>query len=351
MQNNHGPQSSNDEIDLYEIFQEMFSQKRLILLITVTCLLAAVIYAYLAKPVYEARAYVLPPKQSDIVALNFGRDKKSDMDPFTVKEVYSVYLRNLQSESLKRELFLSMYLPTLTEAEQKQSQEILYTQFTSKLSIAPSSKELPDRYSVSFQGRKASQIAEWVDIYVKKAGEAAKQEIIQNAQREAQVRAGDLERQISIRRDKGLAIREDWIIKLKEALRVAEEINLEKPLIISGNLSAEMSGSMEGQLIYMRGTKALKAEIENLETRKMEDPFIDGLRSLESRLEYFKGMKVTPESISVYRMDGAIYSPDFPIKPNKMLIMLQGLFIGVVLSLFIAFVRVFIAKGRAKALS
>ena len=351
MQNNHGPQSSNDEIDLYEIFQEMFSQKRLILLITVTCLLAAVIYAYLARPVYEARAYVLPPKQSDIVALNFGRDKKSDMDPFTVKEVYSVYLRNLQSESLKRELFLSMYLPALTEAEQKQSQEILYTQFTSKLSIAPSSKELPDRYSVSFQGRSASQIAEWVDIYVKKAGEAAKQEIIQNAQREAQVRAGDLERQISIRRDKGLAIREDWIIKLKEALRVAEEINLEKPLIISGNLSAEMSGSMEGQLIYMRGTKALKAEIENLETRKMEDPFIEGLRSLESRLEYFKGMKVTPESISVYRMDGAIYSPDFPIKPNKMLIMLQGLFIGVVLSLFIAFVRVFIAKGRAKALS
>ena len=147
-------------------------------------------------------------------------------------------------------------------------------------------------------------------------------------------------------------IRQDSITRLREALAVAEAIGLENPPIISGNLSAEVSADMDGQLTYMRGSKALKAEIHNLETRKSNDPFIGQLRELQNKQSFYKDLQVSPDTVSVYRQDGPIEQPDRPIKPKKDLIMLLGLFLGCVLGFMIALVRrSFERRGYIKAYS
>src|SRR5690606_16429924 len=109
--------STGDEIDLFGLIEGLWKQKVLIIVTTVVVTAIAVAYALLAKPVYEAKVFVQPPTQNDISPLNYGRGGNTGLSMLTVKDVYDIYLRNLQSESLRREFFRNVYLPSLPEEE------------------------------------------------------------------------------------------------------------------------------------------------------------------------------------------------------------------------------------------
>lgn len=53
--------------------------------------------------------------------------------------------------------------------------------------------------------------------------------------------------------------------------------------MISGQVSEQLSAIMNGSLMYMRGSKALRGEIEALESRVSDDPFIPALRTLQEQ--------------------------------------------------------------------
>lgn len=337
-----------DEIDLFELVVALWAQKLLIIGVALVAALAAATYAFFSTPVYEARVYLQPPTLNGIADFNYGRTTDSELTPFTINDVYEVFTRNLQSESLRRTFFNEVYLPSLPASERGGSQDILYAGFLGTLAIGLPSKEQPDRYSVIVQGEDPAQITNWVKDFAARAGAAAEKEMISNATREAEVRARNLGQQISTLQETESRIRQDSITRLREALTVAEAIGLQNPPIISGNLSAEISAGMDGQLTYMRGSKALKAEIQNLESRKSDDPFIGRLRTLQIKQSFYTDLTVSPDTVSVYRQDGPIEQPDRPIKPKKGLIILLGLVLGGMLGFMIALVRYFVRarKGR-----
>jgi chain length determinant protein (polysaccharide antigen chain regulator) len=173
--------------------------------------------------------------------------------------------------------------------------------------------------------------------------------MITNVTREAEVRARNIGQQISILRQTESGVRSDSISRLQEALRVAQSIGLEEPPIISGNVAAEVNATMDGQLTYMRGTKALSAEIKNLQDRKSDDPFIKNLRMLEIKKFFYEDLQIDPSSVSVYRQDGSIEIPDDPIKPKKMLCIGLGVIGGMLLGLLFGLVRYL--WGRRRSLS
>lgn len=86
--------------------------------------------------------------------------------------------------------------------------------------------------------------------------------------------------------------RKDQIHQLKEALNIAISLNIKEPLpgvslssSTSPMLYAEITtSSNEPSPLYLRGEKALRAEIKELETRPSDDPFIVELRPLLDRL-------------------------------------------------------------------
>ena len=57
---------------------------------------------------------------------------------------------------------------------------------------------------------------------------------------------------------------------------------------------------------YQRGSKALMAEVEALESRSSDDAFISDLRSLQMRYSLYRKLNVDSESISVYRQEGSV---------------------------------------------
>lgn len=336
-----------DEIDLLEMGQALWAKKTLIILVTVVVTALAVVYAYVAQPVYESRLFLQPPTYNDIAEINYGRTKGEDLDPFSVKDVYALYIRNLQSEQLRQSFFDDVYLPSLEESQRSGSRDLLYAKFGNIISVAPITGS-PDRYSVSVQSSEAEKASSWAQLYASKAGDAAERELIRNVTREARVRARNIDQQIASIRESTAEERKDSIVRLREALRVAESIGLENPPIISGNLTPEISAKMDGPLTYMRGAKALRGEIKNLEERASNDPFIGNLRGLQSRLDFYKQLNVDPSEISMYRQDGNIEQPDQPIKPKKLLIIVLGIVAGLMAGLAMALVSFFMASEKRK---
>lgn len=337
-----------EEIDLLELIQALWVQKFLIIGVTLLVTLAGGAYAFLSKPVYEARVYLQPPTFNGIAEFNYGRTKEAELSPFTVKDVYDVFARNLQSESLRRKFFEGVYLPSLDESQRKGSRDSLYADFSKTLVIEAPTRDAVDRYSVTVQSTDPVQAAEWVKNYATRAGAAAEKEMIRNVTREAEVRARNLGQQITTLQENGKKTLEDSTVQLREALRIAEAIGLENPPIISGDVSSEVSASMNGQLTYMRGAKALRAEIKNLEVRKSNDPFIDKLRTLQIKQSFYQDLSVSPDTVAVYRQDGSIEQPDKPIKPKKALILIIALLLGGALGVIAATVRYFIRRGISR---
>lgn len=323
--------SKDDEVDIFELLKKLWGQRLVIILVTLVVTALAAAYAYFATPIYEARLYSDPPSRNDVSALNYGRGGVSGLSLVEPTDVYSVYLRHLHSESLRRDFFREYYLPMVTSGGAPSSVDTLYRRFNQILKVVPVSGST-NRFYVLSQLSDPVQAVEWVTRYAGMAVDRAKQEILKGAHGEAQAKADSLEREIAAQRETVQLQRKDRIAQLTEALRVARSVNLENPPIISNNLSSEM----EGSLMYMRGAKALEAELSNLRERGSDDPFIAGLRSKQESLKFYRGLEVLPQAFDVFWQDGLAESPDTPLNPRKAMIIVFGILAGLALGVLVA---------------
>ncbi|WHS61988.1 Wzz/FepE/Etk N-terminal domain-containing protein [Pseudomonas sp. G2-4] len=338
MQNNPVEVRSSDEIDLIELVCGLWAQKWLIVGIALLVTAGAAAYAFVSKPIYESKLFIMPPTQNGIAELNYGRGgKNSDLEPYSIQYVYDVFARNLQGESLRQSFFNDIYLPSLDESQRKGALDRLYGRFSRELVIKGPGKDTPDRFSVTVQGGDPARVTEWAKAYVTRASEAAESELIKNVTTEASVKARNLEQRIVSLRETAQRVREDRIQQLREALKIAEAIGLTTPTINS-SAAVDITVDTGNKMDYQRGSKALNAEIIALESRTSDDAFIANLRSLQMRYNFYRKLNIDPEHISVYRQDGSVEVPESPIKPKKVLIVGLGLFAGLVLGVFIALV-------------
>ncbi|EXF95550.1 chain-length determining protein [Pseudomonas fluorescens HK44] len=350
MQGNNGSARHSDEIDLLELFKALWQQKWLVVVVTLIVTLAAISYVLLVTPVYESKYYISPPTANDIANLNYGRTPGSGLKVFTIDEVYKVFLHNLQSESIRRAFFEKVYLPALGSGDQS-SRERSYETFSKTITIAPLDKDDGGRWSISLADKSSENTKNWVDIFVNLAAKSSEQELIAGVTKEASVRGRDLELQIDTLRESGSKERQDSITQLREALAIAKSSGLENPVVFSGNGVSKLSGNMDGGLAYMRGSKALEAELKALEGRDSNDPFILGLRKLQNQLDFYKGLERGTYEIAVFRHDGILDQPTSPIKPKKPIILVLGALIGALLGCIFALARHFILKRKREEIS
>ena len=337
----------SDEIDLVELIQKLWMKKWLIIGVTLGATLVAAAYAFLSPPVYRAQASVMPPTLSDIAGFNLARNKDIGLEPFKIDDVYRVFTRNLQSEQSKRRFYNEVYLPSLTDNQKKASRDALYKGFLGRLTVTGPTKSQSDRFVLNIEGGDPSEAAQWAEIYIKDVEQRSIEEMLGNAQSEIQVRGRNLTQQIETLRESAKIRREDRLAQLKEALKVAQAVGLENPPMIAGQMNDQLSAIMEGNLTYMRGAKALKAEINALSQRASDDPFVPELRTLQEQHSLYSSLRIQPDRVAVYRLDGAIETPDEPIKPKKMLILVLGLVIGFILGVFAALIQIMLVKSRS----
>lgn len=337
----------SDEIDLIALVQGLWAQKWIIALVTIVVTLGAALYAFLSKPVYEARIGILPPAISDIAVINLPRGEKSGLQAYSTGDIYAVFTRNLLSEGNRRHFFREVYLPSLNNEDRSKSQDALYKAFGNAFKVTTPTKNQP-AYFISVERHVPAQAAEWTMRYLDLVTHKSITEVLDDTKSEIEVRGQQIKQELKTLREFAGIRKNDRLTKLREALAVAESVGLVAPPVISGQIAQQLSAFMNGDLMYMRGTKALSAEIEALENRTSNDPFIPSLRFLEERYSFLNGVQILPENIAVSRMDGAVEIPDAPIKPRKVLILALGILLGGMLGIFIALARLIFSKHFMK---
>lgn len=347
MRNERERLSGSDEIDLIELVQGVWRQKLWVGLVAVPIIAIGFAYIKLVSPVYEAKLYIQPPSQNEIAQLNFGRGEGTGLPTLSAKDVYTIYIRALQSEAVREKFFRNAFLPTLPSQERGSSRDTLYAQFNSMMKVAQAGRDMPDRFVLTARVEDPRLAATWVSSYAEMAADRAKGELLSGVRSDNSIMADNLEQRIRASRASASNQRADQIAQLKESLRVARSIGLEKPPIISGTLSSEVSAGMNGSLTYMRGSKALEGEISNLESRASDDPFIPDLRQMQEKLNFLRNLKIDPSLVAMYQQDGAVAQPDKPIKPRKAVIMLLSIVTGIGLGVLVAIGRDLWLKRKA----
>lgn len=344
MQNSLTPDRS-DEIDLLEILKSLWQEKLIIITTAIVVLLIAAAYAFLSKPVFEAKYFISPPTVDDIANLNYGRTEKSGLKSYSVDDVYKVFLRNLQSESQFRRFFEQVYLPSLGDQASQTHPAVLYSRMSKAITVAAEKKDEMGRWAVTVQDRSAQNSQAWASRYVELASDAAKKELIRNVTKEASVVERNLGLQIDMLRESGKLMRDDTISKLREALAIAKASGLQNSVVFAGGENSGLAGNMADSFSYLRGSKALEAELKNLESRDSNDPFIPGLRELQTQYDFYKRLRGGIYEIAVYRQDGTVDEPLDPVKPKKLMILVLGLGAGILIGSAFALLRSFIRKN------
>lgn len=352
----------SEETDLFDILQSLWDQKFLLGVCIAISTGLALLYAYLSVSVYEAKASLLPPTRGDISGYNLGRSGVSTLKPslqqdqpasglveFTVDDVYAVFTRNLRSESLRKAFFKDTYLPTLPPEKDKKARDKLWDEFDDVLKVInPDPKLRPEYFEVVVEHSNPNTATEWVNLYVMRAAKQSEASMMRSASSEVQTRIGALHNRIEALRMSAERDRIDREAVLREALQIAEAVGLEAPVAPTGRATIEGNlQCMDDGLAYMRGTKALSAELAVLAARKSNDPFIHELSELKTQLAFYKQINVSPESVAVFTLDTPAEVPETPSKPQKLLLASIGFVLGGMLGVFIALVRLMRTRHMA----
>jgi LPS O-antigen subunit length determinant protein (WzzB/FepE family) len=173
-------------------------------------------------------------------------------------------------------------------------------------------------------------------------------------------------------------IKDNKIKILKEAAMIARALNIKYSVFEQNtqNMQNQLGTSKFYDQLYDRGYKALEAEIEvitnresdnkfnpeisalqerlkslennltieQLKSRKNDDPFIESLRDVESELKRMKSIHIDPETVITAQLDQTAISKR--IKPDRRLIVVIGSFLGLMLGIIGAFFSYFLEIQR-----
>ncbi|WP_046490511.1 Wzz/FepE/Etk N-terminal domain-containing protein [Pseudomonas veronii] len=183
-------------------------------------------------------------------------------------------------------------------------------------------------------------------------------------------------------------LRSDRIAQLNEAIGIAKSLGIQKPTTpssLSESLNTGAGSVMRTEVnnqqipLYFMGSEALRAEltalqqrrsddftdsriaqiakelqllasnreVEVLNARKNEDIFLAGVQPLRAEMSRLGSLNIDMASLKLVTVDQQALEPLAPANPNRLLVVLLGLFGGAVLAICIALLRSVILSTRA----
>lgn len=331
----HAPLPASDEIDLRELALSLWASRLLICAVTLAVALAAAAYAFLSPAIYQSSVQTLPPPASALANYNAGSQlqKASPLPALTPQIAYQTFIRHLSSDSIRMKFFDDVYLPANTSDASEAQRDALWRRMTNEIVVTPP-KQGMDVASLTVEGENPTIVADWANQYVQEAITAAREELIGNLTSAVDVAKHVTSEQIKALRTVAATTRKAREARLDDALKIAESIKLEDPPQ-SGNLITSYSNDNT----YLRGARAIRAEIERLRSRDSDDPYIEELPDLLKQEALLSSIDLNPESLAVAAIDRSALVPEDPIKPKKALILALGIVLGGMLGVFAALAR------------
>ncbi|WP_174958946.1 LPS O-antigen chain length determinant protein WzzB [Halopseudomonas pelagia] len=345
------PHSSNDELDLLDVAQDLWQQKYLIAVITVAVMLIAVGYAFLATPVYQSTVSVIPPRAADIAPVNLGRER-AEIDELDIKEAYSIFTRNLNSQTSRRWFFEERYRPYLEQLGITGTRDNLMERMGGVLRVnLPDARNNPDNYVVRVHLSDPELAAKFANDFVAEVSKRSIRDLELDTRAQVANKLRAFEEHIHALRMTAKAERLDRVARLEEALKVAEAIGLQSPEVTGGRtqISVGSSGSAQvsdGSMLFLNGIKAIGAELALLKARENDDPFISELRDIQQKIAMLNLVDPIPEFVQLFTLDSAAEVSENPVKPQKANIVMIGITVGGGLAGLVALFRAAIRRRK-----
>ncbi len=325
-----------NEISLYDIWRLLFNYKYHIASITFVCTVIAIFYALHLSPVYQAKAYLLPPNERDVASLNI------DGNLISSDQAYREYINTFNSRAIRLLFFNQNKLidKLVTDVEAgKFNNEVFENNFHKLLTLEDSIAKL--------SSNEAEFAAEWLNKYVDFVNRVTVESLSKNVEKKIITKRTEIVLKINNLRVTAEKRKEDKIAELSEALMIAKKVELEQKSNISvSNIGLENEKSIsllpvkQQQTIYDRGVIALSAELQSLEGRKNLDSYIPNLRELEEEIRILSGLMAwlqDDSSVKAIIVDQKAMIPNQRIKPKRKQIVIWGLVSGLIIGILISF--------------
>jgi LPS O-antigen subunit length determinant protein (WzzB/FepE family) len=413
------PTESNDEIDLTELLNSVKKRKKFLIAWCFAITLVALVLALMMPRKYKGEASFYPPTESDLSALNMN-------DIYAVKpiEVYTILTQYIKSDNIRKEVFNDIYVKSLKESKGDPNQ--LFDTFKKKISFKQSQinkKSISNATDsiLDFLDTQKEIVAPVVNQIIKSAVLKTKKKLITKQKIFIDYNRKRISRQIEIMREKAKNERldkiarleaenhlqitnlknkiraeremekkklEDQLVRMREALLVAQGASIETPEIetidaISKLTQNSPNNHARDQLtpyaLFMLGSDTLTARIDalkerkdliafsptirdyqnqmeklknnpqvtQLKSRKNDDPYISGLRSLESQLN---ALNFTTD-INSFNVLSALTPAETPTraeKSKKIIILLGGMLFSLISGIAIIVAPQFFSHKKNK---
>jgi len=343
----------DDEISLIDLWRVVVARKMLILLSVLGAVLLASAYLFLAEPLYRVEASLLPPQQRDIQALMINYDDIDlKLEHYTPDLVYEAFLKNLKSKGLRREYFdthnlAAFYLSGKMNAGANMD-HVFDRKFNQGFRVQ-TDEQGAEFVVISFLGKDPVFITQQLNQFIEFANARTVRQLINdvNARLQAEVKWNRYQLESKLK----LAAlgRQDRILNLREALYVARTLGIKSasslPITAEKGKTAIQVNTSRSPL-YMRGTKALEAEIDVLESRGSDEPFIGGFRSLQEKLRFLKSISINDGKLSAVRIDAAARTPYQAEESGEKTVFVLVVMFGLMVGVFLAFIAEFRSRAR-----
>ncbi|WP_373020533.1 LPS O-antigen chain length determinant protein WzzB [Thiomicrorhabdus sp.] len=336
-----------DEIDLFELWNGLVQERWFILASAIIVTLLAGAYAFWATPIYQSKAYFLPPSVEDVQEMN-SLNLLTNKPFYKPDEVYEDFIKSLRSREVLKQAFNKYGLVTLYEKNLGQvdgaKEEALTNRAFEKFAesfklqipkVKSASQEVSAELALALPPEKTAQI---LNEIVGLAEHGTSEQYLRNIQAELQIRKQRISDQIASLRQIEKERRLDRVAQLQEAANIARSLDFAEP--ISMGPQVKFNGiANQGMPLYYLGYKLLEAELSALKSRQNDDPFIANLRGLQQQLSELENLKIDADKFGVVTIDQLAVPDAKPIKPKRALIIAVGAVLGLMLGVFVALIR------------
>jgi len=337
--------NNDDEIDLFDLIDDIWSHKRWVFIGLFATVILAGLYLFKATPVYQTEAKVKSATANDLT--EFSRPQLADIYTLDVEKAFSSAKSALLSTGYRKE-FYELKLDEIKAIPDAYNESLTleqnFSRFSEQFSVKTSGvKDSESFVQVSLKSSDAEFASELLNEFVEYALFRRLRDSYDTMLAKVNGRIEALDYQADIMREEYMGNKSRRILELKEATAIALAVGQVDPLY----RNIDLMGGQEPPL-YMLGSKAIKAEIKALESRKEiakdlprgEDHFIEELPKILLEIDSLKTLEVDFSKIQLARIDEVAVVPVAPIKPRKLLVMalalIAGLFVGLFMALIVA---------------
>ncbi len=342
-----------DEISLQDLYFVLVKQKRVILLILVASVIASVLYVMFAPKIYQVSARIIIPGEDDLVLSNRSQENlepagnglarsnpvlvvreelKDKLNP--AKKIFTQFQTVLLKDGSWNN-FVNGHRNLFQAQENNNSSKVV----RNPIELGKDDFFVGDHVVVKYFSSNLEDISTVLEQYIEFARQEYITQLIASRVRRIEREIESLKLDIKQARQQETIKRQDEIAIIKNDLAIAKKLNLTE------NSSLTVAASNINVPRYLRGTKVLTAELESLQNRTSDDPYISGLRDKQQKLEKLEAIKFTETQFSPFILDGSIQAAE-KIKPKSGLILVSGLVLGIFFGLFMAFIVEFIQKTQ-----